>query len=205
MRANRQRKATRRQQETTRAREARCVSIRPGLCLCLCVSVLRALVACKKSLVAEEFSQHRHRSFRFVIASLQIEPTAQRRAQRIHLDKTLRTPPAHTHTGCARTDKDKLRGASRRQHKRQRRGVCVSIRPGLCLSVSVSVLRALVACKKVWLQMSFRSIVIVHHAADRKLQRETKPHGHHFAGVQRKDYVLLRLGSPQGMPTERGD
>ena len=53
--------------------------------------------------------------------------------------------------------------------------------------------------------MSFRSIVIVHHAADRKLQRETKPHGHHFAGVQRKDYVLLRLGSPQGMPTERGE
>ena len=36
-------------------------------------------------------------------------------------------------------------------------------------------------------------------------QQETKPHGHHFAGVQRKDYVLLRLGSPQGMPTERGE
>ena len=36
-------------------------------------------------------------------------------------------------------------------------------------------------------------------------QQETKPHGHHFAGVQRKDYVPLRLGSPQGMPTERGE
>ena len=105
LRANRQRKATRRQQETTRAREARCVSIRPGLCLCLCVSVLRALVACKKRLVAEEFSQHRHRSFRFVIASLQIGPTAQRRAQRYHFETTLRTSPAHTHTGCGRTDK----------------------------------------------------------------------------------------------------
>ena len=46
-----------------------------------------------------------------------------------------------------------------------------------CLCVCVSVLRALVACKKVRLQKSFRSIVIVHHAADRKLQRETKPHG----------------------------
>ena len=57
---------------------------------------------------------------------------------------------------------------------------------------------------KVWLQKSFRGIVIVHHAADRKLQRETKPHGHHFAGVQRTDYVLLRLGRPQGMPKERG-
>ena len=82
--------------------------------------------------------------------------------------------------------------------------MCVCIRLGLCLSVCVSVLRALVACKKVWLQNSFRSIVIVHHAADRKLQRETKPHGHHLAGVQRTDYVLLRLGRPQGMPTERG-
>ena len=79
------------------------------------------------------------------------------------------------------------------------------IRPGLCLCLCVSVLHALVACKKVWLQMTFRSIVIVHHAADRKLQRETKPHGHHFAGVQRTDYVLLRLGGPQEKPTERGE
>ena len=30
-------------------------------------------------------------------------------------------------------------------------------------------------------------------------------HGHHFAGVQRTDYVLLRLGRPQGKPTERGE
>ena len=48
LRANRQRKATRRQQETTQAREARCVCIRPGLCLCLCASVLLALVACQR-------------------------------------------------------------------------------------------------------------------------------------------------------------
>ena len=117
LRANRKRKATRRQQETTQAREARCVCIRPGLCLCLCVSVLRALVACKKSLVAKEFSQHRHRSFRLVIASLQIGPTEQRRAQLKHLETTLRTPPAHTRTGCGRTDKDKLRGASARRRR----------------------------------------------------------------------------------------
>ena len=28
----------------------------------------------------------------------------------MHFDTTLRTPPAHTHTGCGRTDKEKLRG-----------------------------------------------------------------------------------------------
>ena len=28
---------------------------------------------------------------------------------------------------------------------------------------------------------------------------------YHFAGVQRTDYVLLRLGGPQGKPTERGE
>ena len=38
-----------------------------------------------------------------------------------------------------------------------------------------------------------------------ELQLETKSHGHHFAGVQRTDYVLLRLGSPQGLQTERGE
>ena len=59
--------------------------------------------------------------------------------------------------------------------------------------------------QKVWSQKSFRGIVIVHHAADRKLQRETKPHAHHFEGVQRTDNVLLRLGRPQGMQTERGE
>ena len=79
------------------------------------------------------------------------------------------------------------------------------IRAGLCLCLCVSVLRALVACKKVWLQKSFRSIVIVHHAVDRKLQLETKSHGHHFAGVQRADYVLLPLGRSPGMPRERGE
>ena len=31
----------------------------------------------------------------------------------------------HGRKGCGRTDKEKLRGASRRQHKRERRGVCV--------------------------------------------------------------------------------
>ena len=75
----------------------------------------------------------------------------------------------------------------------------------VCVRVSVSVLRALVGCKKVWLHKSFRSIVIVHHAADRKLQLETKSHEHHFAGVQRADYVLLPLGRPPGMPRERGE
>ena len=75
----------------------------------------------------------------------------------MHLETTLRTPPAHTHTGCGRTDKDELRGASRRHHKRQTRGVSLCIRPGLCLYV----LRALVACKTVCLQNGFRGIVIV--------------------------------------------
>ena len=54
----------------------------------------------------------------------------------------------HGRKGCGRTDKEKLRGASRRHHKRQTRGVCVCIRPGLCLCLCASVLRALVACKK---------------------------------------------------------
>ena len=117
LRANQQRIATRRQQETTQAREARCVCIRPALCLSVCFSVLRALVVCKQSLVAIEFSQHRLRSFRLVIASLQIGPTVQRTAQLKHLETTLRTPPAHTRTGCGRTDKDKLRGASARRRR----------------------------------------------------------------------------------------
>ena len=38
-----------------------------------------------------------------------------------------------------------------------------------------------------------------------ELQLETKSHGHHFAGVQRTDYVLLPLGRPPGMPRERGE
>ena len=75
----------------------------------------------------------------------------------------------------------------------------------VCVRVSVSVLRALVGCKKVWVQKSFRSIVIVDHAVDRKLQLETKSHGHHFAGVQRADYVLLPLGRSPWLPRERGE
>ena len=82
--------------------------------------------------------------------------------------------------------------------------MCVRIRPGLCIRVSVSVLRALVGCKK-QIAKSFRRIVIVHHGADRKLQLETRSHGPHFAGVQRTDYVLLPLGRPPGMPRERGE
>ena len=65
----------------------------------------------------------------------------------MHSDTPLRTPPTpHAHTDCGRTgrerllgagsrhqnsgrptNKQKLRGASRRQHKRERRGVCVSV------------------------------------------------------------------------------
>ena len=37
-----------------------------------------------------------------------------------------------------------------------------------------------------------------------ELQLETKSHRHHFAGVQRTDYVLLPLSRPPGMPRERG-
>ena len=150
LRANRQRQATRRLQETTQATDARCVCvcIRPRLCLCLCLSVLRALVGCKKLCLKKSF-----RSIVIVV-----------------------TPPAPTHTGCGPTDKEKLRGACRRQHKRQTRGVCVCIRPRPCLCLCLSVLLALVARKTIWLQKSFCSIVIVNHAADRKLQRETKHH-----------------------------
>ena len=109
--------------------------IRPGLCLCLCVSVLRALVACKKSLVAKEFSRHRHRSFRLVIASLQIGATAQRRVQP--------------------TDKEKLRGACRKQTS-DRREVCVCVSVLGCVYASVypSCARWLLAkkfgCKRVF-------------------------------------------------------
>ena len=137
-----------------------CVSIRPGLFLRLCVSVLCALVACKTSLVAKEFSQHRLRSFRVVIASLQIGPTAQR-AQLKHLETTLRTPPAaHTH----RLRADRQRQATRRQQDTSQatdaRCVCVSVLGCVYASVYPSCARWLLA-KKVWLQKSFRSIVIV--------------------------------------------
>ena len=64
---------------------------------------------------------------------------------------------------------------------------------------------ALVGCKKVELKKTIRRVVIVHHAADRKLQLETKSHGHHFKDVQRTDYVRPPLGRPPGMPRERGE
>ena len=109
-------------------RERRGVCVYPSWAASMPLCIRRARVGClQKSLVAKEFSQHRHRSFRHVIASLQIGPTAQRRAQLKHLETTLKTRPAHTHTGSGRTDKDKLRGGSRRHHKRQTRGVCVSV------------------------------------------------------------------------------
>ena len=81
----------------------------------------------------------------------------------------------HGRNGSGRTDKENLRGASRRQHKRERRGVCVSVLGCVYPCVFPSCVRWLLA-NKVWLQKSFGSIVIVHHAADRKLQRETKHH-----------------------------
>ena len=73
----------------------------PSWAVSIRVCILPARVGClPKSLVAIEFSQHRRSSFRLVIISLHIWPTAQTRAQRMHLVPTLRTPPAHTHTGC---------------------------------------------------------------------------------------------------------
>ena len=144
LRANRQRIATRRQQETTQAREARCVCIRLGLCLSVCFSVLRALVACKQSLVAIEFSQHRHRSFRLVIASLQIGATAQRRVQPKHFETTLRTPPAHTH----RLRANRQRQATRRQQETSQAtdARCVFVYPSWAVSIRVCILPARVGC-----------------------------------------------------------
>ena len=56
----------------------------------LCIRPAR--VGClQKSLGSKEFSQHRHRSFRLVIASLQIRPTAQTRAQ--HVPRVCRVIP----------------------------------------------------------------------------------------------------------------
>ena len=101
------------------------VCVYPSWAVSMPLCIRPARVGClQKKFGCKRVSQHRHRSFRLVIASLQIGPTAQRRAQLKHLETTLRTPPVHTHTGCGRTDKDKLRGASRRHHKRQTRGVC---------------------------------------------------------------------------------
>ena len=116
----------------------------------------------------------------------------------------------HTHSNVPHWLRaNRQREATRRQQDttqaREARCVCVYPSWAVCVRVSVSVLRALVGCKKVWLQKRFHRIVIVHHAANRKLQLETKSHGHHFAGVQRADYVLLPLGRPPWMPRERGE
>ena len=66
-------KETRGQQETTQAREARCVCVYPSWAVSMPLCIRPARVGClQKSLGSKEFSQHRHRSFRLVIASLQI-------------------------------------------------------------------------------------------------------------------------------------
>ena len=51
----------------------------------------------------------------------------------------------HRRKGCGRTDKEKLRGASRRQHKQERRGVCVSVLGCVYASVHPSCSRWLLA------------------------------------------------------------
>ena len=107
----------------------------------------------------------------------------------------------HGRKGCGRTDKGKLRGASRRQHKRERRGVCVSVLGCVYPCVYPSCARWLLAKSLVAKGFSQHR----HRASrSRPQKRETKPHGHHFAGVQRTDYVLLPLSRPPGMPRERG-
>ena len=104
--------------------------------------------------------------------------------------RTTPPPKKNTHTGCGRTgkerllgagsrrqnsgrptDKETLRGASRMMLKRERRGVFVFVSPslGVCIRVCASVMRALVCCKNVCLQKSFRRIVIDHHVADRNV------------------------------------
>ena len=50
----------------------------------------------------------------------------------------------HGRKGCGRTDKENLRGASRRQHKRERRGVCVY--PSWAVSMPLCIPPALVGC-----------------------------------------------------------
>ena len=75
-------------------------------------------------------------------AATRLRETNEARAERLRADRQRNEAPAGDNTS-------------------KRGEVCVSIRPGLCLCLCVSVLLALVACKKVWLQKSFRSIVIV--------------------------------------------
>ena len=115
-----------------------------------------AHVGClQKSLVAKEVSQHRHRCFRLVIASLQSGPTAQRRAQLKHLETTLRTPPAHAHTGCGGPTKTSYE-APERDITSDRREVCVCVSVLGCVYASVypSCARWLLAkkfgCKRVF-------------------------------------------------------
>ena len=60
-------------------KERRGVCVYPSWAVSMPLCFRPARVCClQQSLVAKEFSQHRHRSFRLVIASLQIGPTAQR-------------------------------------------------------------------------------------------------------------------------------
>jgi len=75
-------------------------------------------------------------------AATRLRETNEARAERLRADRQRNEAPAGDNTS-------------------KRGEVCVSIRPGLCLCLCVSVLLALVACKKVWVQKSFRSIVIV--------------------------------------------
>ena len=68
-------------------------------------------------------------------AATRLRETNEARAERLRADRQRNEAPAGDNTS-------------------KRGEVCVSIRPGLCLCLCVSVLLALVACKKVWLQKS---------------------------------------------------
>ena len=98
----------------------------------------------QKSLVAKEFSQHRHRNFRLVIASILIGPTAQRRAQLKHFETTLRTSPAHT----LRLRADRQRQATRRQQETSQAtdARCVCVYPSWAVSIPLCIRPARVGC-----------------------------------------------------------